>query len=366
MTGKHTGHTAIRGNTGHVLPKEAVTITSLLKKAGYATGGVGKWALGHVGSSGHPNKQGFDFWYGYLDQGDAHNYYPEVLYRNETAEPQPGNEPSEHKRVSRKKTTYSHDQMTNEALDFVRRHAEKPFFLKLAYTIPHTNNEAGRHEKDGMEVPDYGAYADRPWPKPEKGFAAMVARLDRDVGRLIDLLKEQGIEKRTLVMFTSDNGPHAEGGHKHEFFNSNGPLRGFKRDLYDGGIRVPMIAWWPGTVQPGQTTGHISAFWDVLPTLCDLAGIESPTGIDGISFAPLLRGQPQPKHEYLFWQFGQAQSKKIKTAIRKDHWKAVRLRADAPIELYDLRTDPGESKNIAADHPDVTARMKTIFREAVQ
>ena len=354
LVGKHTGHTAIAGNNRHELPEGAVTVTSLLKRAGYVTGGVGKWALGHNGSTGHPNKQGFDFFYGYLDQSEAHDYYPEVLYRNEKAERLAGNVNSGHKNVSAKKVTYAHTKLTDEALAFIRRNQEKPFYLNLTWTIPHTNNEAGRVEKDGQEVPDYGIYENKDWPNPEKGFAAMVTLMDRDTGRILDLLKELGIEQKTLVIFTSDNGPHQEGGHQMEYFDSNGPLKGYKRSLHDGGIRVPMIAWWPGTVKPG-VSDHVSAFWDWLPTACDLAGIEIPKGLDGLSFAPLLHGQTtkQKQHDYLFWRWSKFR------AVRMGDWKAVQ--SNDELALYDLKNDLGEAKDIALDHPQVARQIRGII-----
>lgn len=355
LTGRHSGNTAISSNSGYVLPPRARTVTSMLKSAGYATGGIGKWALGAPDTTGRPSKQGFDFWFGYLDQGDAHNYYPEYLWRNEEKVPLPGNKIGKQKRVSVARTTYSHDLMTDAALEFVRCHADQPFFLQAHYTIPHANNEGGRATGDGLEVPDYGDYSDRDWPTTEKGFAAMVSRLDRDVGRIVQLLKELGIDDQTVVMFTSDNGPHQEGGHKVEYFNSSGPLRGFKRDLYEGGIRVPLIVRWPGTVRAGTSSNHPSAFWDFLPTACELAGISLPSDIDGISFVPTLLGREQPAHEYLYWQYTG------KTAVRAEQWKAVVPKTSAGIELYDLSKDVGEERNVADQHPDVVARMRHIM-----
>ena len=356
LTGYHTGHTAIAGNNMHVLPEGSTTVTSLLQKSGYATGGVGKWALGDVGSSGHPNRQGFDFFYGYLDQGAAHDYYPEVLYRNDKAERLAGNVNSGQRNVSSEKVTYAHTRITEEALAFVERNKDRPFYLNLTWTIPHTNNEAGRVQKNGQEVPDHGIYEDEDWPAPEKGFAAMVTLMDADTGRIFDLLARLGIEKKTLVVFTSDNGPHQEGGHKMEFFDSNRELKGHKRSLHDGGIRVPMIAWWPGTVKPG-VTGHPSAFWDWLPTACELAGVDVPESIDGISFAPTLLGRParQRQHEYLFWRWSRFR------AVRMGQWKGVQT--DKTLALYDLTADPGEQTDVAAERPEVAARMKQIIAE---
>lgn len=354
LTGRHSGNTAISSNSQFVLPRNAVTVTSLLQNAGYATGGIGKWALGGPDTSGAPSCQGFDFWYGYLDQGDAHNFYPEYLWRNEIKETLPGNVVGDKKRVSIKRTTWSHDLMTGAALDFIRDNADRPFFLQAHYTVPHANNEGGRATGNGLEVPDYGDFADRDWPETEKGFAAMIARLDRDVGRLIGLLQELKIDENTVVFFTSDNGPHQEGGHQVEFFNSNGALRGLKRDLYEGGIRVPLIVRWPGQIEGSRTTSHPSAFWDFLPTACELAGVEPPASIDGISFVPTLLGEDQSAHDFLYWQYG------AKVAVRRKDWKLVRSAAGRPPELYRLSTDTGEQHNVAALHPDVVTELQQI------
>ena len=356
LTGKHTGHTAIAGNNMHVLPKGTKTVTSLLKEAGYVTAGIGKWALGDRGTSGHPNNQGFDFFYGYLDQSAAHDYYPEFLYRNDKAERLPGNVNSGKRNVSSKKVTYAHTRITEEALSFIERNKAKPFYLNLTWTIPHTNNEAGHVEKNGQEVPDHGIYEGRDWPDPEKGFAAMVTLMDEDTGKIIDLLKKLGIDDNTLVVFTSDNGPHQEGGHKVDFFDSNGKLKGHKRSLHDGGIRVPMIAWWPGTVKPG-VTDLPSAFWDWLPTACELGGAEIPAGIDGISFAPTLLGKSdqQKKHEYLFWRWSRFR------AVRMGSWKGVQT--NKTLALYELKKDIGEEKDVASKHPDIAAKIKKIIAE---
>ena len=362
-TGKHTGHTPICSNAGYHFQPDDMILPRILKEAGYATGGVGKWAMGGVGTSGHPNRNGFDFWFGYLDQGEAHNYYPEHLWKNSEKVPLAGNT-LERKRVSSKRVTYSHDVMTEEALGFIRRNAERPFLLHVHWTIPHANNEGGRATGDGMEVPDYGIYKDFDWPDTEKGFAAMVTRMDRDVGRITALLKELNLESDTIVLFTSDNGPHQEGGHKHPFFDSNGPLRGYKRDLYDGGIRVPLIARWPGKIRAGSTSDHLSAFWDFLPTACELAGIKPPEGIDGISYLPTLLGKgEQRKHAYLFWRT--ARDNRGKVAVRAGKWKMVRPGGKKPFELYDLEADIGERSNVAAKHPDVLERLTGMMNQAI-
>lgn len=363
-TGLHTGHTAISSNAGYIFKPDDVTVAELLNGAGYATGGVGKWAMGGVETTGHPNKNGFDFWMGYLDQGQAHNYYPPHLWRNMDKVPLKGNVLLDHKnargRVANKenRVTYSHDVMTQEALGFVRRNAHHPFLLHVHWTIPHANNEGGRVYQDGMEVPDYGIYKNKDWPNVEKGQAAMITRMDGDVGRIIALLRELKIDRRTLVIFTSDNGPHQEGGHKHEYFDANGPLRGYKRDLYEGGIREPTIAWWPGRITPATDSDEPLAFYDFLPTACELAGVDAPKKTDGISFVPTLMGKKQTSHEYLYWKYGK------KEAARMGKWKAVRLKPDAPIELYDLDSDIGEQNNIAKSHASVVAKMEAILKEA--
>jgi len=287
MTGLHTGHAYVRGNReskpmGQLpLPEGTVTISTLLKSRGYQTGLIGKWGLGGPGSSGAPNNQGFDYFFGYLCQRHAHNYYPEFLFRNAERVPlanEVAGDRADGAGVATEKVEYSHDLFVDEALQFVERHRYEPFFLYLALTIPHANNEAGRA---GMEVPSYGPYADADWPEPQKGHAAMITRMDGDVGRLLDKLKDLGIDGDTLVLFTSDNGPHREGGADPAFFHSSGPLRGIKRDLYEGGVRVPLIARWPGRVPAGSGTDHVCAFWDFLPTFCDLAGAIPPDDSDG-------------------------------------------------------------------------------------
>ena len=280
----------------------------------------------------------------------------ELVGLTRKAERLPGNVNSGKRNVSSKKVTYAHTRITEEALSFIERNKAKPFYLNLTWTIPHTNNEAGHVEKNGQEVPDHGIYEGRDWPDPEKGFAAMVTLMDEDTGKIIDLLKKLGIDDNTLVVFTSDNGPHQEGGHKVDFFDSNGKLKGHKRSLHDGGIRVPMIAWWPGTVKPG-VTDLPSAFWDWLPTACELGGAEIPAGIDGISFAPTLLGKSdqQKKHEYLFWRWSRFR------AVRMGSWKGVQT--NKTLALYELKKDIGEEKDVASKHPDIAAKIKKIIAE---
>jgi arylsulfatase A-like enzyme len=365
MTGLHTGHCRIRGNALVPLEAEDRTVATVLKAAGYQTGIIGKWGLGEPGTPGIPNRQGFDYWFGYLNQTHAHNYYPEFLWRNQEQVPLKNEVPRESggrqpglAGVASKRVEYSHDLFAREALDFVERHRNDTFFLYLAFTIPHANNEAGQK---GMEVPDWGPYADRDWPEPEKGYAAMITRMDADCGRLLAKLKELGLDEQTIVFFTSDNGPHKEGGSDPAYFQSSGPLRGFKRSLHDGGIRIPMLVRWPGRVQPG-TVSHLPwAFWDFLPTAAELAGAAPPQALDGISVVPTLLGRgTQKEHEFLYWEFHEGGSQQ---AVRMGPWKAVRPWGGA-IQLYDLRTDLAESRDVAAAHPDVVAKIAAYLATA--
>jgi arylsulfatase A-like enzyme len=366
MTGVHTGHAWIRGNDRVPLRPTDVTVAELLKQAGYTTGIVGKWGLGEPETTGIPNQKGFDHWFGYLNQLHAHNYYPDYLWRNEEKVPlanevRPVNPPGG---VATKRVQYSPDLFTADALEFVTENQHGPFFLYLAYTLPHANNEAGRN---GMEVPSYEPYGDKRWPAPQKGHAAMITRMDRDIGRLLALLKSLGLDEKTLVLFSSDNGPHKEGGADPDFFDSNGPLRGTKRDMYEGGIRVPLIARWPGRIAPGSGTGHVAAFWDFLPTCCELAGVTPPADIDGLSFLPTLLDRPdlQQKHLYLYWEFHEQGKKQ---AVRMGRWKGIRLNVakdpDGPIELYDLDADPGEEQDVAVEHPDIVRRLAELMKTA--
>jgi arylsulfatase A-like enzyme len=368
MTGLHTGHARVRGNWEKgphgwgaclELRPEDQTVAEILKKAGYATGAFGKWSLGIAPTTGAPWKKGFDRWFGYLNQGLAHYYYPEKLWDNDQ-------EITIEANLNGQQQVYSHDLILNEALKFVDANKSNPFFMYLAVTIPHAEllvpDDSLNEFKDKFtEVPfEGGHYAAQ--EKPQAAFAGMVTRLDRDLGRLMEKLKVLGIDDDTLVMFSSDNGPHKEGGHDPAFFNSNGGLRGFKRDLYEGGIRVPLIARWPGKIKAGTTSAHPSAFWDFFPTVCDIAGIQSPPNPDGISFRPTLLGAEQKTHDYLYWEFHENPTSD--QAIRKGKWKAVRHSPAGPIELYDLDQDRIETNDIAAEHPEVVAEMVEIFKNA--
>lgn len=363
MTGKHTGHTSVRGNTGG-LPLEPadVTVAEVLKEAGYTTGLFGKWGLGDHGTPGVPWEQGFDEFFGYLHQVHAHFYYTPFLWDNNQPFTLEGNE-------EEARTTYSHDVITDRALQFVRDHQQGPFFLYLAYTIPHTEllvPEESFAEYDGQfpEPNPYtgnGHYASQ--EKPRTAFAAMVSRMDRDVSRLLQLLDELAIDENTVVFFTSDNGGQRGWGVDLDFFEGNAPLRGGKMFMYEGGLRVPLIVSWPGRIDPGQESDHVWAFWDVLPTLVELAGHTAPDSIDGVSMLPAVlgaqrTGREPEEHEFLYWEYGNVLGKApIRQAVRWGNWKAVRGDLDQPLELYDLTRDVGETADVAANHPDVIANI---------
>jgi len=361
MLGQHTGHCRVRGNARVPLRPEDVTVAEVLKSAGYATGIVGKWGLGEPDTSGVPTRQGFDYWFGYLNQHHAHNYWPTYLWRNEERVALKNVVPNEDAQgggVASERIEYSPDLFQKEALEFIRRHKDRPFFLYYATTIPHANNEAG---KQGMEIPSDAPYSGEDWPPQEKNFAAMVTRLDRDVGELMALLKDLGLDGDTLVLFSSDNGPHREGGHDPTFFASSGAVRGIKRDLYDGGIRVPMIARRPGHVPAGAVSDHVWAFWDLLPTAAELAGVACPDGLDGRSVVPALLGRPQPAAEFLYWEFHE---RVFTQAVRMGQWKAVRKGLARKLELYDLRRDLREERDVSADEPAIVQRIEAYLKTA--
>lgn len=365
MTGSHTGHCRVRGNHSLTRPdalsllEEDSTIAETLQAAGYHTALIGKWGLGEPDSPGGPLKKGFQEFYGYTDQGEAHNYYPEWLWRNDEKESLPGNV-LEMPRVARERTTYSHDRFTEEALAFIDRRKDDPFFLYLAYTLPHANNEASRIRDHGMEISDDAPYSDASWPAAQRSHAAMISRLDRDVGAVLDHLQELGLAENTLVIFASDNGPHREGGADPDFFQDSGPFRGIKRDLYEGGIRVPAIAWWPGTIAPAQVSDHPWAFWDFPATARELAGLEPPDD-DGISIVPTLSGEGEQQiHEAFYWEFHEGGCKQ---AVRFGEWKAIKLGKKKRLELYHLPTDPQEQHNCAPDHPEQVKEALTLLRK---
>lgn len=375
MTGLHHGHTRIRGNAGRENPaaqalKEGdVTVAGVLKKAGYRTALIGKWGLGNVGEaeSGLPRKHGFDYFYGYLSQHHAHNHFPDYLWRNETKEPLsnvivPVGEDGAG--YATEAVHYADDLFTDDALKFVTENKAQPFFLYWSMVIPHANNERGKILGDGAHVPDYGIYADKDWPNQDKGQAAMITRLDSYVGRMMEHLKSLGLAENTLVIFTSDNGPHDESKHDLERFDPNGPFTGIKRSLTDGGIRIPFIAWWPGKVKPGESA-HVGYFPDWLPTAAELAEAETPTNIDGISLVPVLTGnvEQQKKHEFLYWEFHEGGFKQA--ALYQGRWKGIRSgAADAPIKLYDQKNDVAEQADGAKAHPEIAAKISEYLTAA--
>ena len=371
MTGYHMGHCYVRGNAGQkdrsiqILRDQDVTVAEVLKQAGYATALCGKWGLGEESSVGVPNKQGFDYFFGYLNQHHAHNYYPAYLFKNDERYPLKNIVPGDGdfgRGVASEKVEYSSDLITSQALKWVELNKNRPFFLYYAPTLPHANNEGG---KEGMEVPDLGEYSNTDWPPQQKAQAAMVSHLDASVGKLLDLLKRLKLDENTLVFFSSDNGPHREGGNDPDFNNSNGPLRGIKRDLTEGGIRVPFVARWPGRIKAGTTSNFVGGFQDLMPSLAELAGASAgaPKDTDGLSILPTLLGQPdkQQQHDYLYWAFyerGGAQ------AARAGRWKAVQQPYHSPVRLYDLASDIGEERDVATAHPEIVAKLTESMRAA--
>ncbi|WP_346238806.1 arylsulfatase [Niabella insulamsoli] len=376
MTGLHTGHAPIRGNKATPpegqwpLPQNSLTIAEVLKDAGYATGDFGKWGMGFVGTTGDPNKQGFDAFYGYNCQSLAHNYFPDYLWQNDKK--------IKLQNTSQQQNDYAADLIQNQAQQFIKDHSRKPFFLFLSYTLPHAALQLPENdslftyyrklfnEKPVPVPPNWTGKGYQPQAYPHAAYAAMVGKLDAYVGQIKAEIEQLGLGSNTIILFASDNGPHAEGGNDPEFFNSSGGLKGIKRDLYEGGIRTPLIAWWPGRIRAGSQSAYVGAFWDLLPTFAELAGADQPTGVDGISFVPELLGKsPQKKHTYLYWEFHEQGGKQ---AVRLDNWKGVRLgvmeNPDAAIELYNLVNDPSEQNNIAAAHPDIVKKIAAIMKDA--
>jgi len=380
MTGLHTGHTFIRGNKEYgaegqyPLPGNTFTVAKMLKEEGYATGAFGKWGLGSPGSEGDPTNLGFDEFYGYNSQMLAHNYYPYYLYHNKEKVILEGN-------AGNKKEQYAQDLIHQEAIHFIRQNAAKKFFLFLPYVLPHaeltspddsirdiykgriveTKPYKGVEAGKGYKAGGYGSSMN-----PHTDFAAMISRLDAYVGDVVSELKRLGLDKKTIVVFTSDNGPHREGGADPDFFNSYGPLRGVKRDMFEGGIRVPMIVSWPGKIKVGSKSDHVSAFWDMMPTFKELAGIKSTFKTDGISLVPTLLSQNNQKsHKYLYWEFHEAGGK---IAVRKGNWKGIKLNygknPNATMLLYDLSADIHEDHNLADKYPKVVAELEAIVLKA--
>lgn len=364
MTGRHTGHTRVRGNGAvdkQTLLPEDITLAELFHEAGYATGLVGKWGLGDTlpgGEQGLATRQGFDFFFGYYNQHHAHNYFPSFLFKNEQRVSLP-NEGHFDERGAGKVTSqkvYAHDLILDESLNFIRQHQREPFFLYAAWTLPHANNE---HKEAG--IADHGIYKTRDWTEPNKMHAAMVTYLDTQVGKLLKTLDELHLRDNTIVFFTSDNGPHTESANDPKFFESSGIVRGTKRALYDGGIRVPLLVRWPRQIKPG-VTDHVAYHGDILATTSELIGHKLPSGLDSLSFAPTLLGRAaeQPPHEFLYWEFYEGAGAR---AVRLGQWKGVRPKWHAPVELYDITTDSREERNVADSHPNVVQRIERLMVE---
>lgn len=396
MTGLHTGHCRVRGNDPWIIPDSDVTVPSLLKSAGYHTACIGKFGLGKPLPLNDPERKGFDEFFGYVGTSHAHNFYTKALIRNGKVVDLPN---TVIEGSFKNAQDYKDSDLVGTGVapsdgrkawvpqllgDDVQRYlgertkAKKPFFLYYALNIPHANNEAVKDSPlgHGLECPDYGEFKDKEWPDAEKGFAQLIRFLDNEVGRVIARLKELGIAENTLVMFSSDNGPHQEGGHKSDFFNSNGDFKGIKREMTDGGIRVPLIAWWPGKVKSGAESEHVSGFQDLLPTVAELSGAKLTTETDGISLVPTLLGKAgQKEHSHLFWAFNEQGGK---LAVLKWPWKLIHLNTGSvqkgvkakakakPLEklLYNLETDIGEEKNLAAEKPEIVAELEQLMQQS--
>jgi arylsulfatase A len=375
MTGLHSGHGPIRDNKQankdpklegqEPIPANTVTIAQLLKAAGYATGLIGKWGLGMFGTSGDPLQHGFDSFFGYNCQAHAHNFYPTYLYRQDKRIPLDGNTNGVTGKI------YSHDLMEKEALDFIRNHQKEPFFLYLPFTIPHLALQIPEKDLEPYkgvfpEVPYDGKKGYQPHPTPRAAYAAMITRLDRSVGQIVDLIRELGLDDDTIFVFTSDNGAvyAGVGGSDPEFFRSNGFLRAYKGSVHEGGIRIPCIVRWTGHVPAGKTSDLVAGFQDFLPTFMDVAGSKTPAGLDGISLLPTLVGKGEQKaHPFLYWEFPSYGSQQ---GVRMDRWKAVRedmAKGNMKIELFDLQTDPSETTDVAGRNPEVIARIERILAE---
>lgn len=400
VTGLHTGHTQIRGNfpLGSFLDEEewgqmplwpgTQTIGTVMQQAGYHTGLIGKWGLGGQGSQGIPNKQGFDYFFGYLDQKQAHNHYPTHLWRNEERVPLNNAFLHSHQKLPKhldkhdpksyeayQRADFAQQRLADDALDFIDKNKQSPFFLYLSFASPHAALQAPEHEIEPYrhfeETPNVGggqSYIPVLYPRATR--AGMISHLDKSVGRVLDKLNALGLSENTLVIFTSDNGPSWEGGADLAFFNSTGEYRGYKRDLYEGGIRMPTLAWWPGKIAEGSQSDHVSAFWDMMPTFAELAGAELTKSTDGISMLPSLLGQSeQTKHQHLYWEFHQnsgGHAQAIRLDDEQGQWKAVRVftkrnKTNPKVELYNLAIDPSEQNDLASAHPKRVNQMKTLM-----
>ena len=376
MTGQHHGHTRVRGNAGSMNPQaqalrgDDVTLAKMLQQSGYRTALVGKWGLGDMGAAetGLPRKQGFDEFFGFLNQTHAHNHFPDFLWRNEQRVAVPnviqpiGNSGAGYATTAK---VFADDLFADEAIAFVTKNRAQPFFLYWCMVIPHANNERTRELKNGAQVPDFGPYERQEWPDPDKGHAAMISRLDGYVGRMLDTLRQLGLAENTLVLFTSDNGPHNESNHQLQRFHPSGPYTGIKRSLTDGGIRVPLLAWQPGHIRGGSFSDHVGSFADMLGTAAELTGATAPSNIDSISFLPTLQGQTdrQRHHEFLYWEFHEGGFKQA--ALYRGRWKGIRAGSpDAPVALYDQQQDPAEKTDVSAEYPEIAATIGRYLQTA--
>ncbi|MCX7871988.1 MAG: arylsulfatase [Verrucomicrobiae bacterium] len=374
MTGQHVGHTRVRGNAGaqniksQMLRSGDFTIAKLLKSAGYKTAIIGKWGLGMPGDEGVPTKQGFDYFFGYLSQTHAHNHYPDYLWRNEEKVPLPNQIVPKGENgagYATNRVVYAGDLFLEESLKFIESNKDKPFFLFLSVVVPHANNERRQALGDGEEVPDYGIYGNMNWTNQNKGHAASITRLDAHVGQIMKKLEEFGIAENTIVIFTSDNGPQGEGGHDPNFFDANGPLRGMKRDLYEGGIRVPFVVRWKGKIKSGQISDHVCYLGDMMATFAELAGVAPPTETESISIVPTLFGNKrvQKQHRFLYWEFHERGFSQA--ILLNGRWKGIRLlRRDNPIQLFDLKNDIGEQNNVADKYPEIVNEIRVLMEIA--
>jgi len=361
MTGKHTGHSNIRGVSSFAssLHSSDVTIAKVLQRDGYLTGAFGKWSMGDSGSAGTPNAQGFKEWLGFLNEAHSQMYYPPFLYRNESLLLVAEND-------NQKKVLYAPDLIGQSAATFIRIASPAPyaqkrrFFTYLASQFPHANIDLGYVSGNGMEIPSDAPYTDEKWPQPDKNRAAMISHLDMEVGKLMEQLTKSKVETNTVVIFTSATGAYRAGGANPDFFNASGGLRGQRGELYEGGLRVPLLVWWPGNVKSGNIVETPCAMWDLLPTIAHLTGSKIPDNIDGRSLVPALKGQALEPASYLYWE---QHNEGFAQGLRLGDWKAIRV-VGKPLELYNLKQDPKEKKDVAAQQPEEVKKVTALMREA--
>jgi arylsulfatase A-like enzyme len=362
-TGKHAGTTGVTNNGDNRLPPDIMTVGRVMQEAGYRTGVIGKWALGDAGTGGEPLMQGFDYFLGYPTQNSAHNFYPEALTENLGSRVLEGNKDSSHKLVAQARQSYAPEIMQRKALDFIRENSQRRFYLQLDLNLPHVNNELHALLGNGFEHPGEGRYAAKAdWTEQERAYAEMVSLMDDYVGEIIETLHSLGLENNTLVIFTSDNGPAGERTHESlQRFAAVGPLSGRKGSLYEGGIRVPMIAWWPGTIPAGTTSNATVTAWDELSTLAELTDSSAKFESDGMSFAPVLKGASDPgKERFLYWQF------RDQVAVRYGDWKFLSVRRNTFFEenfLFNIALDPREINDLAKDNPEKLQQLVDMAKK---